>query len=561
MEHDALSMSGDLESGGSWAERLRLRNEQLTLLARVSKLLILDDLGEMDLLTRVFEEVSAAIGADMFFNYQPYDEVSMRLCRWAGLTDDERVAFDLMRYGELLCGRVAVRRERLVVEDIAHTEAEGTEAVRAAGYGAYAGFPLLAGDRLLGTVAFVARTETHFGEGEVETVQAVCDQAASMLERARLTRELAEREEQLSQALEAASAGTWSVSFGSGEFSASNRALAIHGLPPGTTITSQGAMACVHPEDRVAVTTAIRQTAEAGLPFRHEHRVVHPDGSLRWVASFADRYRHGSDHKLIGLVQDITARKRAEHALRAREAEERETAIALQRALLPTRLPVVSSVEVDARYAAGGKSLVVGGDWYDVHALDDGRVLLTVGDVVGHGLEAAVAMGQLRTAVAAFAPGSSPATLLGALDRFVARLGVTDFATVCVAFYDPESGRVDYASAGHPPIIAVSPGGQVTRLDAATSPPLCGLAVREHQQASLNLEAGTVLLLYSDGLIERRDRSIETGLAELASAAQAARALPVDHLCDELLRAQGIGTASDDDVVIMVARVTHAAAS
>lgn len=102
-----------------------------------------------------------------------------------------------MRYGELLCGRVAASRQRLVVEDIANSVVPGTEAVKAAGYGAYAGFPLLAGDRLPGTVAFIKRARTEFSGDEVQLVQAVCDQVAAMLERLRPTRQLGESEERL----------------------------------------------------------------------------------------------------------------------------------------------------------------------------------------------------------------------------------------------------------------------------------------------------------------------------------------------------------------------------
>lgn len=185
----------DLAQRWDVQERLRLRNKQLALLARVSQLLILSEGTEDEILTAVFGEVAAAIGAEMYFNYQPHDGVSMRLCNWGGLTDDEHTLFETMRYGEFLCGRVAARRRPIVVEDIAHTDMEGSEAVRAAGYGAYIGLPLLAGGRLLGTIAFITRTKAHFAEGEVQMIQAVCDQTAAMLERIRLAKELQKSEE------------------------------------------------------------------------------------------------------------------------------------------------------------------------------------------------------------------------------------------------------------------------------------------------------------------------------------------------------------------------------
>ena len=166
---------------------------------------------------------------------------------------------------------------------------------------------------------------------------------------------------------------------------------------------------------------------------------------------------------------DITDRARAEEALRAREAEEREIAIGLQRALLPGTLVVPAGVSVAARYEAASAALEVGGDWYDVFPLADGRVALTVGDVVGHGLAAAAAMGQLRTALAALARYTdSPGELLTRLDTFVATTGATDFATVCYGVLDPATGVFEYASAGHPPILLVSPDGETRWLDEAS---------------------------------------------------------------------------------------------
>ena len=141
----------------------------------------------------------------------------MKLNTWGGLTDDEQKFFAIMRYGELLCGRVAVRREAIIVEDIANNHVEGSEAVRAAGYGAYAGFPLLAGERLLGTIAFITREKTHFDEGEVQIIQAICNQVATMLNRAQLMQELMESEERLRFTQEAADLGSWDIELPTGK--------------------------------------------------------------------------------------------------------------------------------------------------------------------------------------------------------------------------------------------------------------------------------------------------------------------------------------------------------
>jgi PAS domain S-box-containing protein len=207
------------------------------------------------------------------------------------------------------------------------------------------------------------------------------------------------------------------------------------------------------------VQTHIRLAAEhaaAGEVFRAKLPYWTADGSERIVdfAMHPIRDELGRVRFLHPTGVDITEQTRAEEALRAREAEEREIAVGLQRALLPDRLVMPAGVSCAARYDAGSDVLEVGGDWYDAFTLADGRVALTVGDVVGHGLPAAAAMGQLRTAVAALAEyASSPGELLARLDAFLARTRTTDFATVCFGVLDPETGVLEYASAGHPPML------------------------------------------------------------------------------------------------------------
>ena len=200
--------------------------------------------------------------------------------------------------------------------------------------------------------------------------------------------------------------------------------------------------------------------------------------------------------------------------------------------------------------------LEVGGDWYDAFLLRDGRVALTVGDVVGHGVAAAAAMGQLRTALTALGEyASSPGELLTRLDGFLARTSSTDFATVCYVVLDPVSHRIDYASAGHPPMALVSAGGDVRWLDDAQSPPLYGDHGRTRSHASTVMEPDSTLVLYSDGLIERRGEHIQEGLDRLQAAARETAGLPVDQVCDRLVHALGVGSRRDDDVAVMAVRV------
>ena len=287
-----------------------------------------------------------------------------------------------------------------------------------------------------------------------------------------------------------------------------------------------------------------------------------------WLADGTERVVDFAMHPILdtsGRVRflhptgiDITDRTRAEEALRAREAKEREIALGLQRALLPGRLNLPHGVSSAARYDAGSEALEVGGDWYDAFELTDGRVGMTVGDVVGHGLNAAASMGQLRTALAALADSApSPGELLTRLDQYLARTGATNFATVCYGVLDPATGVFEYASAGHPPILVVAPTGKARWLNDAGSPPLYADGDRERARptGSVVLETGALLVLYSDGLIERRGSLIDHGLELLAQAGAQLVDAPIESVCDRLIAALGVEAARADDVVILAMRL------
>jgi PAS domain S-box-containing protein len=317
--------------------QLRARNDQLALLARVSHLLILGDRTDQELLTAVFGEVAAAIGAEVYVGYEPFDATSMRLCNWGGLTDDERTSFSTLQFGELLCGRVAERREALVVEDIAHTDVEGSEALRAAGYGAYAGFPLLADEQLLGTIAFVTRTKTHYGDGEVRMIQSVCDQVAAMLHRQRLAQRLRASDERHRLALDGADLGAWDVDLSSGETVWSRRHYELQGLAPESAAAPLGPWPSrVHPSDAQHVAAQFAAAREGRTPVSVEHRVLRADtGELRWLSLYG-RFTYDADGhavRLSGVAQDITARKEAEFAL-VRAHQRLETALHASQVIL-----------------------------------------------------------------------------------------------------------------------------------------------------------------------------------------------------------------------------------
>lgn len=234
-------------------------------------------------------------------------------------------------------------------------------------------------------------------------------------------------------------------------------------------------------------------------------------------------------------------------------------ALRLQSALLPDSVVRHPSVQVAARYEAASANMEVGGDWYDTFALPDGRVGLAVGDVVGHGIEAAASMGRLRSAFGALASdGSSPAELLSRLDRFIGGPDGVDFATACYAVLDPRTGTLEYASAGHPPMLTVSPSGQTAWLEEGRSGPLHPDSEDVRSQASVVIEPESLLLLYSDGLVEGRSGWINDGLARLEQAARALRTHPAQAICDLLLSEVRIGSNHSDDVVLVALRLTTA---
>ena len=170
-----------------------------------------------------------------------------------------------------------------------------------------------------------AGAQDYLGKGWM-TPESLTRAVENAAERWAMARELQDRDaslretnQQLKMAMVAANAGSWQINLTTGEFSASERAIELHGLPPGTHLNHERALACVHPDDRASIEAALRQTFESGKPFRHEHRVPQPDGSVRWVSSHAERVGEGSQACVIGLVQDVTERKEAESQLLASE--------------------------------------------------------------------------------------------------------------------------------------------------------------------------------------------------------------------------------------------------
>ena len=243
------------------------------------------------------------------------------------------------------------------------------------------------------------------------------------------------------------------------------------------------------------------------------------------------------------------SRVAAEARLAAELAEERHVALELQRAILPLHdeafdLPGLRTM---VRYLPASKAGRVGGDWYITADMPGGHVLIAIGDVAGHGLAAAAGMARLRGALAGLAiTGSPPERLVGWLNDLVRHVAPEHTASVIAGYFDPASRTLTWAQAGHPPPVLVR-GSWARPLD----PPvgiLLGAGDEEYSAAVLALAPDDLLLLYSDGLIERRDRSLEEGLAALSGAV---RGITDPELAiDAALRALGSADAEDDTCLV-----------
>ncbi|WP_369390277.1 SpoIIE family protein phosphatase [Streptomyces sp. CG1] len=264
------------------------------------------------------------------------------------------------------------------------------------------------------------------------------------------------------------------------------------------------------------------------------------------VAEDGDR-----DAGVLVFATDVTDHAEAAERLRASERRQRETAVTLQRSLLPQELEQPDDLRIAATYQPGGTEAAVGGDWYDVITLGGGRTALVIGDVMGRGVRAAAVMGQLRTAVRAYARlDLPPHEVLQLLDGLATEIDANQIATCVYAVHDPNEGRLVYASAGHLPILVRDESGTVSRADEPTGPPL-GTGGWMYTSGSIALGPGATAVLYTDGLVERRDEDLDEGIAALSGALAGATGTP-QVICDRLVRSAGVTADHDDDVAVLV---------
>lgn len=237
--------------------------------------------------------------------------------------------------------------------------------------------------------------------------------------------------------------------------------------------------------------------------------------------------------------------------------QERDVSHSLQMGLLGKDLSPARNAVIATAYRPGSAALEVGGDWYDAFTLADDRLAILVGDVVGHGLEAAVAMGQLRGAVRALAPTGPPHAVLEGLDVFVEQLPAAAMATLAYVELNTSNGRFAYACAGHPPPLVVAADGTPRLLWEGRSTPLGSSFARGREEALDRLEPGDVIVLYSDGLVERRTEGISAGIDALLDVTRTASGARPRELVDAILGGL-LEQEQDDDVCVLALRLVEA---
>lgn len=350
---------------------------------------------------------------------------------------------------------------------------------------------------------------------------------------------------------------TWNVR--TGRWTAESGVFELLGLDPGVELSKEILLARVHPADRALVVEVVEQALVSAQPFVCEHRIEQAPAAIRRVVITGEVLPDAAGRPLIlqGAVVDVTERHRLEQQAIADSVDSMTSpavlaaAAAIHRAALPAALAGLPGVRVAARYLPADGRL--GGDVYDAWADAGGRVSVLVGDVAGHGLVAAGAMSRLSMMLRTFG-GSSPAPghVLAQVNRLHCAANAA-LATAVLVTLDPAGGVLRWASAGHPPPLLVS-AGKVIELDGAANLLLGVDPDAAYSSTGATVSPGDRLVLFTDGLVERRTQGVDEGVARLMRAAS--QPWPdVEQMADGLLRALG-AQDRQDDVCLLIAEIT-----
>jgi GAF domain-containing protein/anti-sigma regulatory factor (Ser/Thr protein kinase) len=491
--------------------------------------------------------------------------------------------------GAGFAGRVAAERRAITIFDVDHADIYNP-ILREKGIKSLLGVPLLAQGRVIGVLHVGSLTPREFSDDDRDLLQLAADRAALAIAQAQLykrerdARESAERisrqlqavqkvtdaslaylpeEELLQELLQRVSdilvVDTVAILLLEGDRLHARAAKGIEEeVEQGVQIPLGGGFAGRIAAEKRAITIADVDHADIlnpilrekgiksllGVPLLVQGRVI---GVLH-VGSLTPRLFDGDERDLLQLAAD-----RAALAIeQARLYAQRRIAEAVQHRLLPPEISDRSGLEGAARYMpASGASL--GGDWYDVFPLVGGRVAVAVGDVVGHGVESAAVMAQLRTAVRAYAAeGHAPGEVVDRVNNLMLNLGPLAMTTMVYLVIDPATESLELVNAGHPPALVVDPSGEAHFLWPEGGVPLGATAAATYKALPFALPTGSTVLLYTDGLVERRGESIEVGLERLREIAEGVH--DPETLCVTVCE-RLVPEEPDDDVAFIATRL------
>jgi serine phosphatase RsbU (regulator of sigma subunit)/PAS domain-containing protein len=364
----------------------------------------------------------------------------------------------------------------------------------------------------------------------------------------------------LAEAQRIANIGSWSWDARTRDVQWSDHFYEIVGVDRAVQPTSARFLELLDADGAAAMQDALRHAALDGTTFELEARITRPDGDVRDLVITGEAGIDADGRVAItrGTIQDVTDRRFVELALRTSEErlrQEHASVQILQAAILPNELPDIPGATVKARYLAASEDVGIGGDFYDTFILGDGRVLLSVGDVAGKGIQAAEAVGQLRNRLRMAAViDPDPEVIVRRLNALVGLGFSAPFATAVIGFYTPADGTFEWVSAGHRPVLHQRAGGGVDLVgDAPTHPPVGVSDARLRAPNRVTVEPGDTLLLFSDGLVERRGEDLDIGLGRLADSVRVAPD-DLDGLIETILEVNLGAETRRDDVCLLLLR-------
>jgi PAS domain-containing protein len=380
----------------------------------------------------------------------------------------------------------------------------------------------------------------------------------------RVGRELEVRrhQEALAEAQRIAKVGSWRWDAATGDDEWSVQMFEICGIDPGDPRPGRERFLGLLADDGSSrFLAAMDEAAEGDGRVQLELRLVRPDGDVRDVIITGEVLvdAAGEVQATRGTIQDVTDRRFVELALRRSEERlrrEHENVEILQAAILPAELPTIPGTVFVARYLAASEHADVGGDFYDAFILGDGRVLVTVGDVAGKGIAAAEAVGQLRNSLRMAAiVEADPERVVVRLNELIELGFSAPFATAIIGIFEPAAGRFRWASAGHLPLVLRTAAGEVELVGGEPTHPPLGVSPRQLRGLhEVVLGPGAELLLFSDGLVERRGEDLDTGFARLMESVRVAPRDPQGVATTVL--AGNLGEDRRDDVcLVLLARL------